>query len=81
MEALVGGPEKDEKDSRVLAFYDCCRVSLRLAAFKPLQGRSYMKEENIELEDEDLPNKYYHATACPSGGVASADGGWAKKLF
>ena len=80
LERLVGGPLKEEKDSRVIAFYDCCRVSLRQEAFKPLQGRNYTSEEIEDLEMNELPNKYFHATACESGGVAEADGKYALKL-
>ena len=72
---------KDTKDSRVLAFYDCCRVSLHHAAFKPLQGRNHMVEDDEELDDDEMPNKYYHATACASGGIADSDAKWAQKLF
>ena len=81
MEALVGGPMKDTKDSRVLSFYDVCRVSLHQEAFKPLHGRNHNVEDDEELEDDEMPNKYYHATACASGGIADANGGWAQKLF
>ena len=81
MERLVGGPLKDEKDSRVIAFYDCCRVSLAQEAFKPLQGRGHTGEEPEDLEGNEKPNKYWHATACGPGGIADADAKYALNVF
>ena len=39
-----------------------------------------LDEDSIE-GDEDMPIKYFHIQSCGPGGIAQADGGFAKKLF
>ena len=72
--------------SRVFAVYDCCRVKLELMhGF--LDGRG---NQNNEIEEEDLEDdgnyrlklcKYFHIQACGPGGIADADGGFAKRIY
>ena len=66
--------------TRIFAVYDCCRVPLKnmqgLASGRGVGGQD---EECDSSEDEIC--KYFHLQACGPGGIADADGGFAKKLF
>ena len=67
--------------ARIFAVYDCCRISLRnLKGLANGRGNWNMDEDSIE-DDEDTPIKYFHIQSCGPGGIAQADGGFAKKLF
>ena len=67
--------------ARMFAVFDCCRVPLKnfpgLAAGR---GGGNQGGDDIE-EEEDDPNKYFLIQACGPGGIAAADGGFAKRLF
>ena len=71
-------------DVRLCAIFDSCRVSLEGEKYKALfGGRNKGIEERDDQSDSDdeEPVKYFQITACHPGGIALADGGFAKKIF
>ena len=44
-------------------------------------GRGAGGNEDEPTTDEEMPNKYFQLQACGPGGIAAADGGFAKKLL
>ena len=68
--------------TQVFAVFDCCRVPI---SGMPglLQGRGAGADqlEGSEESDEEKPCNYFQIQACGPGGIADADGGFAKKLF
>ena len=67
--------------ARIFAVFDCCRVQISnmpgLATGRGA-GAQEVDEDSIE---EDAPNKFFYLTACAPGGIADADGGFAKKVL
>ena len=68
-----------------VAIYDMCRVSLETEKYRNLvqgKGRNELEEEeSFEQGTEKNYVKYFHLTACSPGGIAQADGGFAKNLL
>ena len=67
--------------ARIFGVFDCCRVPLKnMPGLTSGRGVGGQDEEGDETED-DAPNKYFHLQACGPGGIADADGGFAKKIL
>ena len=67
--------------ARIFGVFDCCRVPLKnLPGLAAGRGGGNQGGDTIE-EEEDDPNKYFHIQACGPGGIAAADGGFAKRLL
>ena len=81
---LVNANEADST-AHICAVFDCCRV--------PLSGLKGLYESTGKTRGNEAPTdnaqeislaktcKYFQITACAPGGVADADGGFAKKLY
>ena len=72
---------KDETSLlKIFAIYDCCRVDVK---YMPgLSGKQ--RGDGVALEDDPKELEvcnYFHIQACPPGGVADADSGFAKKIL
>lgn len=66
---------------RIFAVYDCCRAPLKnYSGLSVGRGVASQDGEFME-EEEDQPTKYFHIQACGPGGIADADGGFAKRIF
>ena len=70
--------------AHVCAIFDCCRVNIAgLAGL--YQARGGRGQEDITDKDQDISLaktcRYFQITACAPGGVADADGGFAKKMY
>ena len=75
---------KDQFTScRVFSVFDCCRVNLQnmpgLAMGRGVAGVD--ANDDYGSEEEDSLCKYFHIQACGPGGIADADGGFAKRLL
>ena len=84
LEAKLRYYAQDSADVHVVAVYDCCRVSLETKKYRALakgMGRNESEEESFQQETEHNYVKYFHLTACSPGGIAKADGGFAKNLL
>ena len=40
-----------------------------------------LQDEETPEDESDAPNRYFQLTACAPGGIADADGGFAKKIL
>ena len=69
----------DTSSARIFAMFDCCRVPLQ--GIPALCGRGDENEKDFNEEHEDTVCKYFHIQACGPGGIADADGGFAKRLY
>ena len=68
--------------ARMFAVFDCCRVPVKNLAGLVSDGRGAGNQGGDTMEEEENdPNKYFHIQACGPGGIAAADGGFAKRLF
>ena len=69
--------------TRIFAVFDCCRVPMsNMPGLATGRGAGSVDEEyNDGDDDEELPCKYFHIQACGPGGIADADGGFAKRLL
>ena len=65
--------------ARIFGMYDCCRVPLQ--NMPALCGRGVGSTEELDEAHEDTTCKYFHIQACGPGGIADADGGFAKRLY
>ena len=67
--------------ARIFCVFDCCRVPISnmpgLATGRGAGGN----DDEEPPSDEELPNKYFQIQACGPGGIAAADGGFAKRLL
>ena len=64
--------------ARIFGMFDCCRVPL--SGMPALSGRGEGGGDDFNEEHEDNVCKYFHIQACGPGGIADADGGFAKRL-
>lgn len=64
--------------ARVFGMFDCCRVNIQ--SMPSLCGRGVGGTDDFDEEHEDSVCKYFHIQACGPGGIADADGGFAKRL-
>ena len=65
---------------RIFGMFDCCRVPLQnmpALCGRGVGGGDDFNEEN----EEDTVCRYFHVQACGPGGIADADGGFAKRLY
>ena len=67
--------------ARVVAIYDCCRISLQ--GIKGLQGAIKQRADQDDYSDDEQEEhcKYLRITACGPGGIAEADADFAKHVF
>ena len=65
--------------ARIFGMFDCCRVPL--SGIPALSGRGEGGGDDFNEEHEDTVCKYFHIQACGPGGIADADGGFAKRLY
>ena len=65
---------------RIFGMFDCCRVPLQ--NMPALCGRGVGGADDFNEENaEDTVCRYFHIQACGPGGIADADGGFAKRLY
>ena len=65
---------------RVFGMFDCCRCPIQ--GMPALCGRGTEEEDDCKEEAADnTVCKYFHISACGPGGIADADGGFAKRLY
>ena len=66
--------------TKIFAIYDCCRVDVA-----HIPGIAGGRGADSHISDDDSEEqevcKYFHLQACAPGGIADADGGFAKKIF
>ena len=68
--------------TRIFSVFDCCRVPLsNMPGLASGRGVGHNDEESADEEDDEMPCKYFHIQACGPGGIADADGGFAKRLL
>lgn len=68
--------------ARIFAVFDCCRVQLAtMPGLAMGRGGATGEAEIFDDEEEDSCVRYFHIQACGPGGIAEADGGFAKKLL